>query len=164
MYTLYSEGYLLLWDHQFECYGEGREMKASSMAGHLIRRLNQLSTQIFTRRMQEAGFEITSVQFASLEAISTHPGIDQAGVAACIFYDRATIGGVIDRLVHKGYVTRSVSKKDRRARELRLTDIGKNAFDESLPIVADLQREILAKLSQAERFAFQDLASKAIGA
>ncbi|NVO24323.1 MarR family winged helix-turn-helix transcriptional regulator [Donghicola mangrovi] len=139
-------------------------MKAHSMAGHLIRRLNQHSTQVFTRRMQEMGMDLTSVQFAALEAILTHPGIDQAGVAAHIAYDRATIGGVIDRLVQKGLVERQTSKRDRRAKEVRGTAQGQAAFDQVLPVVTDLQTEVLGGLDAAEVEIFLSLARKVINA
>lgn len=133
------------------------------MAGHLIRRLNQMSTQVFSRRMQDAGFDLTSVQFAAMDAIHSNPDIDQAGVAALIAYDRATIGGVIDRLVTKGYVARTVSKQDRRARELRLTESGAETYARVLPTVTDLQEEVLGNLSPTERADFMTLARKAIG-
>ncbi len=134
------------------------------MAGHLIRRLHQISTQVFTRTMQEAGLDLTPVQFAAMDAIAASPGIDQAGVATRIAYDRATIGGVIDRLEQKGLVARSVSRQDRRAREVRLTEKGRATYDQSLPVVTALQDEILPGLSQAERREFLRLATKAIGA
>jgi DNA-binding MarR family transcriptional regulator len=134
------------------------------MAGHLIRRLNQVSTQVFTRHMQERGLDLTPVQFAAMDAIVTYPGIDQAGVAARIAYDRATIGGVIDRLEQKGLVERAVSKRDRRAREVRATQKGRALFDEILPVVTALQSEILPGLSPDERAQFLALAGKAIDA
>lgn len=138
-------------------------MEAHAMAGHLIRRLNQLSTHVFARRMQEAGFDLTPVQFAAMDAIASRPGMDQAGVAASIAYDRATIGGVIDRLEQKGFVARGISKRDRRAREVRLTEEGKRAFADILPVVRALQDDILSGLDGAERAAFLHLATKAIG-
>lgn len=138
-------------------------MKAYGMAGHLIRRLNQLSTQVFSAHMQDAGFDLTQVQFAALDAIIAHPGIDQAGVASMIAYDRATIGGVIDRLEQKGYVIREVSKRDRRAREVRASAAGMAVFDQILPIVTSLQDDVLAGLDRDERQAFLALARKAIG-
>ena len=67
------------------------------MAGHLIRRLHQQSTQIFVQRTQAAGLDLTPVQFAALDAIHAHPATDQARRGDDC-YDRATIGGVIDRL------------------------------------------------------------------
>ncbi|SFB73012.1 MarR family winged helix-turn-helix transcriptional regulator [Tropicimonas isoalkanivorans] len=137
-------------------------MEAQNMAGHAIRRLHQISTHVFTKRMQEAGFDLTPVQFAAMDAIVAQPGIDQAGVAAGIAYDRATIGGVIDRLEHKGFVERRVSQHDRRAREVRPTEKGLQAFDQILPIVRSIQVDMLEGLDEAERATFLELARKAI--
>jgi len=133
------------------------------MAGHLIRRLHQQSTQVFQSRTQAAGFDMTSVQFAALDAIAQQPGIDQASLAATIGFDRATIGGVVDRLEQKGLLQRSVSAQDRRARELQLTADGKRLLKASRPVVESLQAEILAPLTAAERKAFMALAHKALG-
>ena len=126
-------------------------MDMLDMAGHLIRRLHQQSTQIFVQRTQAAGFDVTPVQFAALDAIHTHPAADQALVAEIIGYDRATMGGVIDRLEKKGWIRRVVSERDRRARELSLTAQGKRVRLALQPIVEDLQKDILSPLSEAEQ-------------
>ncbi|MDI1243989.1 MAG: MarR family transcriptional regulator [Rhodoferax sp.] len=138
-------------------------MHRIEMAGHLIRRLHQQSTQVFQAQTQAAGFDLTSVQFAALDAIDQQPGIDQATLAATIVFDRATIGGVIDRLEHKGLVRRVVSEQDRRARRLHLTHAAKQLLAASRPVVEALQTDILAQLSAAERAAFLALAHKALG-
>jgi DNA-binding MarR family transcriptional regulator len=138
-------------------------MDRIEMAGHLIRRLHQQSTQIFQARTQAAGFELTSVQFAALDAIAQQPGIDQASLATTISFDRATIGGVIDRLEHKGLVQRVVSAQDRRSRQLHLTPEGEQLLAASRPVVEALQAEILAPLSKAERKVFLALARQALG-
>ena len=138
-------------------------MDRIEMAGHLIRRLHQQSTQVFLARTQAAGFELTSVQFAALDAVAQQPGVDQASLAATISFDRATIGGVIDRLEQKGLVQRMVSAQDRRARQLHLTPAGKRLLAACRPVVEALQADILAPLSAAERTAFLALAQKALG-
>lgn len=138
-------------------------MEARRMPGHLIRRLHQVSTQVFTRHIQEAGFDFTPVQFAAMDAVTSTPGIDQAGIAADIAYDRATIGGVINRLEQKGLVTRNVSTADRRAREVWPTDKGAKAFAACFPVVERAQRDILPGLTDAERAQFLELAAKALG-
>lgn len=139
-------------------------MNVIGMAGHMIRRLNQLSTQVFMHHMQAAGYDLTPVQFAALDAIRANPRLDQASVAARIAYDKATIGGVIDRLEQKGYVERSVSESDRRAREVTLTNLGGKTYDAILPIVKELQAEILLGLEPEEQDQFMMLATKAIQA
>ena len=137
-------------------------MDSLDMAGHLIRRLHQLSTQVFVQRTQAAGYDLTPVQFAALDAIHAHPKTDQARVAEMIAYDRATIGGVIDRLEQKGWVRRIVSERDRRARELSLTKEGERVRAALLPIVRKLQDEILQSLSAADRTRFLKLARQAV--
>lgn len=135
-------------------------MEMQDMAGHLIRRMHQTSTHVFATRIKAAGLDVTQVQFAAMDAIRDTPGIDQAGVAAAIAYDRATIGGVIDRLEQKGWISRSVSPRDRRARVLALTPQGQEMFDRILPVVRELQAEILPGLDAEESARFLALARK----
>jgi DNA-binding MarR family transcriptional regulator len=138
-------------------------MDTRAMAGHLIRRLHQQSTQVFQAQMTAAGFDLTSVQFAALDAIAQQPGIDQASLAATISFDRATIGGVIDRLETKGLVRREISTQDRRARQLSLSREGQQLLSACRPVVEALQADILKPLSSAEEAAFIALAQKALG-
>lgn len=133
-----------------------------SMPGHLIRRLNQISTQTFAKLVLGAGYDLTPVQFAALDAIANQPGIDQAGVAAMIAYDRATIGGVIDRLEQKELIVRSVSARDRRAREVRLSPKGAQLLHTVTPVVLQSQDEIMIELDAQERALFLKLARKVI--
>lgn len=137
-------------------------MVMQDMAGHLIRRLQQQSTQIFAQRTQAAGYDLTSVQYAALDAIANHSHVDQATVAEMIGYDRATIGGVIERLETKGWVKRVVSTTDRRSRELSLTAKGNKIYLVLQPIVHDLQTAILYPLSTAEQERFVELARQVV--
>ncbi len=139
-------------------------LKVYAMPGHLIRRLQQISVHAFGVHAKVAGFDLTSVQFAALDAIHANPGIDQAGVASLIAYDRPTIGGVIERLESKGLISRRVSPTDRRAREINLTPLGESVFSEFLPVVESMQTGILAGLDADERQTFMKLAGKVIEA
>ncbi len=137
-------------------------MSVLEMAGHLIRRLHQQSTQIFVQRTQAAGYDLTPVQYAALEAIYENPGSDQKFVAELIGYDRATIGGVIERLEKKGWVRRVVSQEDRRARELSLTAKGNSIRSSLQPIVQELQKEILLPLGEADQELMINLARQVV--
>ncbi len=130
------------------------------MAGHMIRRLNQISVSVFSDRVAQAGYDVTPVQYGALSAIAAHPGLDQATLAGLIAYDRVTIGGVVDRLEQKGYVERVVSKRDRRARELQLSDAGRIALAALGPVVEAVQSEILGGLSAEEKESFLGLLKK----
>ena len=133
----------------------------SRMPGHLIRRLHQISTHVFMTRTREAGFDLTPVQFAALDAIRESPGIDQAGLADAVAKDRATIGAVADRLEQKRLVSRKVNAQDKRARILALTDEGEALVLALKPLVEELQADILPGLDETEYQLFIELAAKA---
>lgn len=129
---------------------EADRMEIYNMAGHLVRRMHQISVAVFADRMAALGIELTPVQFATLHVALSHPGIDQASLAGMIAYDKATLGGVVDRLEAKGLIDRKVSPKDRRARVLHITDKGRTLFDRVVPEVQDLQSDILTGLNKEE--------------
>ena len=134
------------------------------MAGHQIRRLNQISQALFRDRMAAAGIGLTPVQYAALATLDAHPGLDQASLAAAIAYDKVTIGGVVDRLLAKGLVDRRPSPTDRRAKTVRLTEAGAALLARARPEVWALQAEILAPLSGDEQRQFLGLLSRITGA
>ncbi len=128
--------------------------------GHLVRRLQQVSVSLFAQRMEAAGVDLTSVQYAALKAIQSHPMIDQATLAGAIAYDRTTIGGVIDRLESKGLVRRELSPSDRRVRQLVLEAAGERLIGHLQTYVQDVQVALLAPLSEDERQSFMRLLQK----
>lgn len=133
----------------------------SGMVGHHIRRLNQISLSLFLRNVRAAGYDLTPVQFSSMQMTEENPGIDQAQLASLVGFDRVTIGGVIDRLEQKNYIVRQTSERDRRARELYITPEGARVLDALRPTVAAMQPDIISGLTQAEQKRFLDLLIKA---
>jgi DNA-binding MarR family transcriptional regulator len=127
------------------------------MPGHFIRRLQQVAVKLFFARV---GLDMTPVQFAALAAVAQRPRIDQAALSALIGYDRATLGGVIDRLEARGWVARSASRADRRLKLVRITPAGKKALARALPAVRKVQAVLLAPLGAAERRRFERLCLK----
>ena len=135
--------------------------RSATLPGHLIRRLHQLSTKVFTDHTRAAGFDLTPIQFVALDALRENRGIDQAGLATAIAKDRATTGSVIDRLEQKGLLTRQISRRDKRARELALTPDGVALLAAMTPVVEALQSDILPGLTPEEYDQFIALAAKA---
>ena len=64
--------------------------------GYLFRRMQQIAVAMFVEECR--AFDLTPVQYASLIAIHTHPGIDATRLSAVIAFDRSTLGSVIERL------------------------------------------------------------------
>ena len=137
---------------------------AHDMPGHLARRFQQIAVAVFLAEVEEAGFDLTPVQYAALAAVSDRPGIDQVTLAGLIAYDRTTITGVVDRLVQKGLVARLESSRDRRARELKITDTGRRTLRGVAPAVEAAQQIMLRGLSDKEATELMRLLKKTIAA
>jgi DNA-binding MarR family transcriptional regulator len=134
------------------------------MPGHLARRFQQIAVAVFLAEVEAAGFDLTPVQYAALAAINTNPAIDQVTLAGLIAYDRTTIMGVIDRLVQKGLVVREASSRDRRARELHITNEGRKTLRAITPSVEAAQEIMLRGLTDREARELMRLLRKAIAA
>jgi DNA-binding MarR family transcriptional regulator len=136
----------------------------NEMPGHLARRFQQIAVAVFLAEVEGAGFDLTPVQYAALAAIKLNPGIDQVTLAGLIAYDRTTITGVVDRLVQKGLLVRQASARDRRARELQITESGKRTLRAITPAVEQAQRTMLRGLTAKEGADLMRLLRKAIAA
>ncbi|MEX6506483.1 MarR family winged helix-turn-helix transcriptional regulator [Jiella sp. M17.18] len=134
----------------------------SARPGHLARRFQQIAVAIFHREVAAAGSDLTPVQFAALETVAAQPGLDQATLAGLIAYDRATITGVVDRLVNRGLVTRETSARDRRAKLLAVTPAGEELLARIEPSVAAAQEIMLRGLTPEESADFMRLLRKAV--
>jgi DNA-binding MarR family transcriptional regulator len=117
--------------------------------GHLIRRAHQVSVAIFME--ETAGFEVTPVQFAVLNALLETPGEDQVTLARRVAFDAATFGSVITRLEARGWVRRAADPADRRRKRLWVTDDGAEAARRMKRSVGKVQSRILEPLDAAER-------------
>ena len=117
--------------------------------GHLIRRAHQVSVALF---MQEtAGFDVTPVQFAILNALLADPGEDQVTLARKVAFDAATFGSVITRLEARGWVRREADAVDRRRKLLWVTEEGAAAARTMKRAVGKVQQRILAPLAAGEQ-------------
>ncbi|MDQ0314768.1 MarR family winged helix-turn-helix transcriptional regulator [Amorphus orientalis] len=137
-------------------------MDMNDRPGHLARRFQQIAVAIFHAEAAAVGCDLTPVQYAALATVAAHDGIDQVTLAGSIAYDRTTITGVVDRLAHKGLLERRANARDRRARALHVTDLGREVLVRIEPAVDAAQRTMLRGLSEDEAEVFLTLFRKAI--
>jgi DNA-binding MarR family transcriptional regulator len=149
--------------HETPDYGDAgaSDLHMLAMPGHHIRRLQQVAVRLF---VETVGPDITPVQYAALVAVAQRPGAGQAALAALIGYDRATIGGVIDRLEQKGWVERKPSPEDRRLNLLTITPQGLDAVARATPAVKAVQDKLLDPLEVGERAQFERMCLKMLAA
>ena len=117
--------------------------------GYLFRRMQQIAVALFMEECRT--FDLTPVQYASLVAIHTHPGIDATRLSAVIAFDRSTLGSVIERLEAKKLIDRKPSAEDKRVKLLHLTKAGVATLRDIMPSVAKAQARMLQPLKPADR-------------
>jgi MarR family transcriptional regulator, temperature-dependent positive regulator of motility len=142
--------------------GETHDMTA--MPGHLARRFQQIAVAVFLAEVEAAGYDLTPVQYAALAAIGANPGTDQVTLAGLIAYDRTSTTAVVERLAQKRLIERRESSRDRRARELNITDAGRRILRGVTPAVEAAQRIIMRGLTEKEARELMRLLQKAIAA
>ena len=120
----------------------------SILPGHLVRRVYQVSTALFA---DECGdLDLTPVQYAALVAIQSHPRIDATRLAQVIFFDRSTIGDVLDRMEAKGWIVRHPSPDDRRIKLVTLAPAGREILRHAEPAILRVQARLMKPLGRAD--------------
>lgn len=122
--------------------------------GHLARRLQQAHYLLWNTMVSE---EITSPQFAVLNALVAEPGLDQRTVGERVGLDRSTIAEVISRLSRRGLIDKVRDPQDGRRSLLRLTDEGTRVHRKLTVRTARMNQIFLAPLSADEQAVFFDL-------
>ncbi|MBB5215340.1 MarR family winged helix-turn-helix transcriptional regulator [Parapusillimonas granuli] len=130
-------------------------LQLDTLPGHLIRRLHQITAGIYTQEVGEKS--VTQVQFAALQALRNHPGVDQRTLAKLIALDASTTGGVIDRLEARGLVDRRLSPNDRRVKLLYITHEGEALLDRLVPLMLRAQERMLEPLAPEQRAQFMEM-------
>ena len=128
--------------------------------GYLIRRAQQLAVAIFME--ETAGFDVTPVQFAILNALMDDPGEDQITLSGRVAFDPATFGSVIGRLEAKGWVQRQADPADKRRKLLWTTAEGEKVALQMKRAVGKAQQRIVGPLGVAERVQLSELLGKLI--
>ncbi len=132
------------------------------MPAHLIRRAHQYVTEVFQGEMGHLG--ITASQLGVLIAAHLQPGLQQRELAGTLYFDEATLGGMVGRLEAQGYIERRSSSRSTRGREIYLTADGRKLYRKIEQHVETIQRVLLARLAPDEQKTFLRLLSKLIDA
>lgn len=132
-----------------------------SRPGFMLRRAHQIAVSIFESVM--ADLKLSPTQFALLYILATQPGIDQITLGHVLGIDRSTTTLVARLLESNGYITRQVSAKDRRRKQLKLTRKGHALLNKADKLTALTSEKILSPFDQDEARKFLELLDKLTG-
>lgn len=95
--------------------------------------------------------EITSQQFAVLNALSRDPGTDQRTLSQLTSLDRSTVNHMLRRLTDRQYVSQERDETDRRRTLLTLTDEGAELLDSLIGRAERINEQLLNSLPANDR-------------
>jgi MarR family transcriptional regulator, organic hydroperoxide resistance regulator len=89
--------------------------------------------------------DLTYSQWQVLSLVGRYAGepVTQRQIQACLRVESATLTGVVDGLVRRGWVVRRENAEDRRVNELALTETGRAVYEELVAWVAPQVQERL---------------------
>ncbi|MFJ8804064.1 MarR family winged helix-turn-helix transcriptional regulator [Streptomyces sp. NPDC102487] len=125
-----------------------RALDVHHYIGHLIRRAEQVHTALWSQHVSR---EITSQQFAVLNALSRQPGVDQRTLARLTSLDRSTVNQMVRRLTDQGHVSQLRDTADRRRTLLELTATGSDLLAALIPPAEAINAQILQMLPEEQR-------------
>jgi len=117
--------------------------------GKLISAIHRKAHQIINLKLRE--YDIDVGQIFLLRFIHCHDGISQERVAQNLYLDKTTVSKNVKRLLHNGYLRRTVNKKDQREYQLFATAKAKKLSPEIDAILIDINKTLICNLSREEQ-------------
>ncbi len=127
---------------------------------NLVRRGQRLAVTLFNQEASD--LDLTRPQFEAMIAISHFPGLDQITLARALGIDRSTMTLVLDGLMDRTLLHRTVHPQDRRRRVLDLTALGLRALEAARLRARLAQDRLMSPFSKGERVEFVDAMSRVV--
>jgi len=115
--------------------------------GYLIRRAQQLHVATWARVVST---DITSVQYSILAVVARLGEASQRELCDEADLDRSTVADLVARMERRGLVDRKRDPADARRNAVTLTEHGRSEFQRLRPLVEEVQRELVAALSEQD--------------
>ncbi len=132
--------------------------RLDEQVGFLLRQASQRHATLFAARLGD----ITPTQWAALSKLHEVGPTSQNLLGRLTAMDAATIKGVADRLMKRGFVRSEADDADARRRLLALTAAGRAFAETNYPDALAISQDTLAPLTERERSLFMALLEKLI--
>ena len=116
--------------------------------GFILRQAYQKHALLFVECFGE---DFTPTQWAAVAKLSEVGGCSQNFLGRLTAMDAATIKGVVDRLMKRGYIESTPSATDRRRVMITLTAAGKKAYERGVGPALRVSSDTLLRLKPRDR-------------
>ncbi|AWM12881.1 MarR family transcriptional regulator [Flavobacterium sediminis] len=111
-----------------------------------IKSYRRFSKQNFSKVIND----ITIDQKLILQYLNDFPELTQKEIAELVFKDNASLTRMIDLMVHKKFIKRSMNTKDRRRYKIEITAKGKEVLSKLEPVIIDNRKKAFAGITEEE--------------
>ena len=122
--------------------------RLEDQVGFHLRRAGQRHAAIFAARITDA---LTPTQWAALVKLAEFDSLSQNLLGRETAMDAATIKGVVDRLLKRGFVATAADPEDARRMRVSITPAGLEAVERGTAAASAINAETLKPLAPAER-------------
>lgn len=116
-------------------------------------RLTVLSNRLTRRvaRFYGQRFKLSAPEWRTIAVLGQHGAMSANSVIVQTTMDKVRVSRAVAKLLKAAYITRDADPQDRRRAILALTPKGAEIFQQIVPLVQDVEAEILAILSAEDR-------------
>ena len=133
------------------------DYRVDQQIGFFLRQANQRHVALFGERMEG---RLTTTQWAALTKLHELGPTSQNQLGRATAMDVATIKGVVDRLIARGYVRSAPDPTDGRRVVLSVSEEGENAIRRNLGAAIEVTDATLSPLTAGERQILLELLKK----
>ncbi|MBO0329193.1 MarR family winged helix-turn-helix transcriptional regulator [[Muricauda] lutisoli] len=137
------------------------KVPAKSVFYHIertIKTYRKFSRQNFLKVVDD----ITVDQKLVLQYLNDRPELSQNEIAELVFKDNASLTRMIDLMVRKGFLDRSINPEDRRRFHIELTSKGKDVLEKLAPVIAENRKRAFAGISEEELVQLEQTLNKIV--
>lgn len=125
-----------------------RREDVNSQLMHEISALNRKVRSLFDAMVKERG--LTLPRARALFSLSKKDGVNQRELAFELELETPTVVRLLDSMEEQGVVERKAEGADRRAKQVHLTELGRETAADINLVAADFRNELMAEISEAD--------------
>lgn len=129
---------------------------------HIIERTIKQYRKFAQKNISLVVNDITIDQAMVLAFLEKHPDLSQKEIASLVFKDNASMTRMINLMVTKKYLNRSINPKNRRRFNLEITTKGKQVLENLGPIVNDNRNKALNGVTEEELLQLESILKKIV--
>ena len=121
----------------------------------LLAKASQKGHQLVQKRLEP--FEITNIQYVVLEVLWNQEDLTAVDLGKRLMIDKATMSGILDRMVHGGWVIKVPDEQDKRVIRLFASEKSFALKDRLIKERESANEELLSGFTAQERAVFKKL-------